>query len=69
VEEGYGPFDEPRTEAEENAWGVWERLIVRRRGDVIHGRMDDVTTDDAAYVLAFNVAAIDRPGALGGRHG
>lgn len=54
AEEWYGPFDVPLTDDEQDAWQVWKRTVVRRRGDVVHGRpVVDVTSDEAAGVLAF----------------
>jgi hypothetical protein len=51
--EWYGPFDEPLTTDEENAWKAWDR-VVRRRGDIVHGRaVVDVTQDEAKAALDF----------------
>ena len=53
AEEWYGPFDEPITEDDRNAWKVWDR-VVRRRGDIIHGRpVQDVGKDEATEAIAF----------------
>ena len=54
AEEWYGPFDEPLTEDGSNAWRFWMGYIIRRRGDVIHGRpVPEVTVEEAEEVLAF----------------
>lgn len=53
AEEWYGPFDEPLTTDDRNAWKVWDR-IVRRRGNLIHGRpVEDAGSDEAAEVIDF----------------
>src|SRR5262249_6713653 len=49
VEEWYGPFDEPVTEDDQNAWRVWVTQCVRRRGAIVHGKcVPEATTDEAA---------------------
>lgn len=54
AEEWYGPFDEPMMEDGSNAWRYWQGLIVRRRGDVVHGRpVTEVTHEEAEEVCAF----------------
>lgn len=54
VEEWYGPFDEPLLEDDSNAWAYWTGAIVRRRGDVVHGRpVPEVTEQEAAEACAF----------------
>jgi hypothetical protein len=54
AEEWFGPFDAPRTTNGEDAWSVWSRQIVRRRGDIVHGRpVPEVTEDEAREVVAF----------------
>jgi len=54
AEEWYGPFDEPLTEDGSNAWNYWTGAIVRRRGDVVHGRaVADVSPEEAAEACAF----------------
>lgn len=54
AEEWYGPFDEPLTEEGSNAWGYWRGVIVRRRGDVVHGRpVPEVTVEEASETCAF----------------
>lgn len=54
AEEWWGPFDEPLTEAGDNAWEFWKDHVVRRRGDIVHGRpVPDVTPEEAGEVLAF----------------
>jgi hypothetical protein len=54
TEEWYGPFDEPMLEDDSNAWAFWTGAIVRRRGDVVHGRaVPEVSADEAAEAHAF----------------
>jgi hypothetical protein len=54
AEDWWGPFDEPLTEAGDNAWEFWNDHVVRRRGDIVHGRpVTDVTAEEAREVLAF----------------
>jgi hypothetical protein len=54
AEEWFGPFDEPLTTDDLNAWHVWTKQVVRRRGDVIHGRaVADVSAEEAAQAVAF----------------
>lgn len=53
AEAWYGPFDEPLTTDDRDAWTVWDR-IVRRREDLIHGRpVEDAGNDEAAEVIDF----------------
>ncbi|MGH2447389.1 MAG: hypothetical protein ACRDFS_02115, partial [Chloroflexota bacterium] len=48
AEEWWGPFDEPLTTDESNAWQVWIANVVTLRGHVIHGRpVPDVTRDES----------------------
>lgn len=51
AEEWYGPFDEPRTGDERNAWSAWKGDYLRRRGGLIHGEAvfeaDDVEASNA----------------------
>ena len=54
AEEWYGPFDQPLTEDDRNAWNVWVSRCVRRRGDIVHGRsVPEATADEAANTIAF----------------
>jgi hypothetical protein len=54
AEEWYGPFDEPLTDDGSNAWNYWSGAIVRRRGDVVHGRaVADVSVAEATDACAF----------------
>jgi hypothetical protein len=54
AEEWYGRFDEPLTEDGSNAWSYWSGAIVRRRGDMVHGRaVADVSLDEATEACAF----------------
>lgn len=54
AEEWYGPFDEPLTTEEANAWKVWINGFVRLRGDLVHGRaVVDVSADLAADAIVF----------------
>jgi hypothetical protein len=54
AEQWYGPFDEPLTSDDENAWRVWINGIVRRRGQLVHGQsVEDATPEEAATVIAF----------------
>lgn len=46
--EWYGPFDEPLTTDDRNAWEVWEKVAIRIRGDVIHGRTAQRVSDEEA---------------------
>lgn len=59
ADEWWGPFDEPLTEDGRNAWDAWATEVLRRRGDIVHGRpVSDVTLDEAAQTIAF----VDRMG-------
>ena len=54
AEEWYGPFDEPLTTEGNNAWRYWQGFIVRRRGDIVHGRpVTDATPEEAEEACAF----------------
>ncbi|MDB4954242.1 MAG: hypothetical protein JWO36_1811 [Myxococcales bacterium] len=54
AEEWFGPVDEPLTSDDLNAWEAWANQVVRRRGDVVHGRaVADVSAEDAERVVAF----------------
>lgn len=54
AEEWYGPFDKPLMEDDSDAWAYWTGAIVRRRGDVVHGRaVPEVTPEEAAEACAF----------------
>ena len=54
ADEWYGPFDEPLTTDEENAWRAWTGSHVRRRGEIVHGfPVRDPQPEDAAAAIAF----------------
>jgi hypothetical protein len=54
VEERYGPFDEPLLEDGSNAWQFWHGVIIRRRGDIVHGRaVPEVEADEAFEACDF----------------
>ncbi len=54
VDEWYGPFDEPLTDDERNAWEVWETRIVRTRGEFVHGALvTDATVEQATDAIEF----------------
>ena len=54
IEEWYGPFDEPLTDDDRNAWDVWTGIVVRRRGELVHGKtLEDATDAEARDVIAF----------------
>lgn len=54
IEEWYGPFDDALTEDAEDAWRVWSARIVKRRGDLVHGRLvPPATEDESDRVLRF----------------
>jgi hypothetical protein len=54
AEEWYGPFDEPVTEDDQNAWRAWVSQCVRPRGGIVHGRnVSEATADEVANTIAF----------------
>lgn len=54
AEEWWGPFDEPLTTDDSNAWQVWVSRVVKLRGDIIHGRpVTDATHEESLRVLGF----------------
>ena len=54
ADEWWGPFDQPLTTEDSNAWQVWISNVVTLRGHVIHGRpVPDVTREESQKVLAF----------------
>ena len=40
IEKSYGPLDPMLTETGEEVWAVWKRVVVRYRGDIVHGIID-----------------------------
>lgn len=54
AEEWYGPFDEPLTEDDRNAWITWTMTHVRRRGEIVHGAaVHAPLRSEAAHAIAF----------------
>ncbi len=55
IDEVYGPLEPMRAEDGRDVWQVWKSEIVRRRGDIIHGRplAERVTQDEAATVMLW----------------
>lgn len=55
AEEWFGPFDQPLTTDDRNAWDAWDRDFVRIRGAVVHGRpiRRDVSTDEARLAHGY----------------
>lgn len=55
AEDWFGPFDEPLTTDERNAWKAWDQDFVRLRGDVVHGRsVHDVTAEEARAAHGYS---------------
>jgi hypothetical protein len=52
IEESYGPLDPMLTETGEEVWSLWKSVIVRYRGDIVHG-MADPPADEAEQVVAW----------------
>jgi hypothetical protein len=54
AEEWYGPFDEPLTTDDRNAWQVWTSTVVRRRNELVHGQaVYEATAEEATDAIAF----------------
>jgi hypothetical protein len=52
--EWYGPFDEPLTTDNRNAWEAWTKGAIIFRGKVIHGEViHSPAADDVAQAIAF----------------
>jgi len=50
----YGPFDEPLTTDDRNAWKAWTKGAIIARGHVVHGHaIHPPTSDEAAGAIAF----------------
>lgn len=47
-----GPIDQMLTDTDEDAWKHWQRVAVRTRGDVVHGRRS-VDEAEARWVVAY----------------
>lgn len=48
----YGPFDQPLTDADEDAWAHWRRVAVGNRGEVVHGR-STVSREEVEWVQSY----------------
>jgi hypothetical protein len=54
ADQWYGPFDEPRTTDDRNAWDTWVKDAIRTRGAIIHGHaVHSPTLDESAGAIAF----------------
>jgi hypothetical protein len=55
VDEVYGPLELMGTEDGRDVWRVWKSEVVRRRGDIVHGRplAEQVTREEAVTVLLW----------------
>lgn len=54
ADEWYGPFDEPLTTDNRNAWKTWTTEAIVARGQVVHGHaIHPPTADEAAGAIAF----------------
>lgn len=54
IAEWYGPFDPALTEDQEDAWHVWTARVVKRRGDLVHGRLvPSANEEESRRILAF----------------
>jgi hypothetical protein len=54
ADEWYGPFDEPLTTDNRNAWKAWTTGAIIARGQVVHGHaIHPPTADEAAGAIAF----------------
>ena len=52
VDSSFGPLDPMRTEEGQDVWEVWQSIVIRRRGEIVHGR-DDPSVEDAATVVLW----------------
>lgn len=48
----YGPFDQPLTDADEDAWVHWKRVAVANRGEVVHGH-SNVSREEAEWAHSY----------------
>jgi hypothetical protein len=55
--EWYGPFDDPLTTDNRNAWKVWTKDAVPLRHQIVHGELVHMPTSD---VVADAIAFVDR---------
>jgi hypothetical protein len=55
VDEVYGPLDPMLTTEGENVWDVWRTVVIRRRGDTVHGKpvAQEVDADEAMVVVGW----------------
>ena len=52
VDEVYGPLDPMLTEDGTDVWDVWNKVVVGRRGDIVHG-IAEASEEEAAAVLQW----------------
>lgn len=48
----YGPFDQPLTDTDEDAWAHWKRAAVSGRGEVVHG-YSSVSREEVEWVQSY----------------